>query len=1659
VGQAQNGEVAKEWQHPALVAWQKRSLPEAATAATGGDAQAQYYLAWINWFGERGQTNREQAVQWFQAAATNGVPEAQFKLGVFAERGIGQPVDLGKALEWYQKAAVRSNAVVQFKLANFNGVSNVFWPNSIIYYTNAIAQHYPRAEFYFAKQQYAATGDVAWDKFLPVCQNAAEAGVVEAQYKLASAYLGGKGVKEDHALAFKWLWLAAEYGEEQAKRYIQTENRVFSAEERKAGEIAARAFMVKPLNPEHAHWERLLYHTTDWDRVTIRDRAKKIAANGAAQQFEQGLTLCHENCVLTVPSPIVTYVNGVPQRPSDLQAVFRNDEALRWLRMAAEQHFSAAEFLLGQRLFTGAGGNMNVAEGLRWLRRAASGGQREACFLLGQYHQQLNSQQTRLAEAVRWHRLAAAGEHPLSKLWLQEFAAANHVKGTGSSGLEQSRQVKEAGNIKSQQRLAIISAQPELEDISAVITATLGESGQVVLVERGEIEKIIREQALVIDQSAGRLKLGEMLAADGVVFLERFKKSDKEWLSVQMVAVQPGVIISEQIFPWPLTDLSSRVQAVVDRQVELLPKLMIRREEAIPLSLLNFTSPLMTTNAVRLDREVTDMIARRLLSQPELFVLERRRMEQLSSEKALERNNSPFWNGSWILEGEINPEGIRMGQLTVRARLKSPAGTVKEISVTKEQNSLPGLIQDLATRISDEVQVKGVVQVWDPLAEAAQYYDETRWQLAAGVLKEAQSSAEAAWALGMKSPEMGVLRVSSYIKQLQAEEKDYAYRSNSREPSLEIPSVDSLRIILRGLVAQQEAFERLEQTDGATADAGVELLSLSMKVLKRLHDKKYLLKAQWQLLPQLRERVRGLVSCLTEHADVLTAKRGYAFRNVLLQYGGMAEETLGESLLRYDELIRKGVYFQVLPDIKDQYFNLAAWDGKNLLEMESGWETMVLRWSQDADPKIRTAAALALIDTAKSYYQVDEGLNQMAECFLQNQQMVMSGELPPALWIHAKAQWQRGEDVGLSQQEKKIWTPKREEVSKAWDQKMEALLRPAREADEDRVHPERAAKINVVRSMVDKAVAEKRAMTREDGRKIVAINFFDLKVRDVAPLIPLLAEYRKYPTIVDSAYSHLYFQMAMVYERQNQMLPSELEHPFQSNKPKDEKPKKKVTKLAPTPVRPVERFEPNTTVKIPELRAPAAMEVGELKLELPVPITLSLEVGQDDVPREFFVTDWDIADDRLWIAVQKEIGFTVAHANGGRFETRYINALIEIDMRKGLVLGKHLVSTNRLRFPENQYPPPQYQPQGKFFAVLPQDIFWIEEGRLLQRKTPNGAWTDTAIELPAKSRLSKVGTRLFVLAPETLFEIDPKTKATHVLASSRRRPAQTSMDEVPDLSSVLLFAGPQKALRAAVGKKIFFLNEKAEKWEDLLDLSDHKKLWFSNHDDELIIENVGSYDWAGAWLQNLSKDATNIVNLVQGIQPGSFQWSAPKDMASRIYSWYGDSPRRTASLFDAGWSHCWNRGELWSFFDADNNLKNRTEPSLVYFKKGLRDPLVIRPVFPPVLENSELVQRPGHCEIISIESALVLIFPARMRVFFLPKEIVFNKLSVLSKVGDGVQNERKAYLERRIKYWREMFDRNHNGKLEPEENAEMLNSAQVQKDLKEAELLNANKSK
>ena len=158
---------------------------ETLNKAKQGDAQAQFDVAGMYYFGNGCVKDYEEACAWWRKAAKQGQAKAQFVLGAMLENGRGCEKDEKAAVEWYRKAAEQGDAAAQNNLG------------------------YMLAEGRGCEKDEAAAVDLY--------RKAAEQGDADAQNNLGWMLAEGRGCEANGKEALRWL----HESEKQGNAYAQ----------------------------------------------------------------------------------------------------------------------------------------------------------------------------------------------------------------------------------------------------------------------------------------------------------------------------------------------------------------------------------------------------------------------------------------------------------------------------------------------------------------------------------------------------------------------------------------------------------------------------------------------------------------------------------------------------------------------------------------------------------------------------------------------------------------------------------------------------------------------------------------------------------------------------------------------------------------------------------------------------------------------------------------------------------------------------------------------------------------------------------------------------------------------------------------------------------------------------------------------------------------------------------------------------------------------------------------------------------------------------------------------------------------------------------------------------------------------------------------------
>jgi len=335
-------------------------------------------------------------------------------------------------------------------------------------------------------------------------------------------------------------------------------------------------------------------------------------------------------------------------------------------------------------------------------------------------------------------------------------------------------------------RLALVAESGEASTALDVLTAQLTGNQKLQLLERNEIEKVYREQGLSAENK-DYLKLGQILGADGLLLLDVVRTPQATNLTARLIAVKPGVVLTDGSFPWPLADTAQWAESVSTYLDSFVPKLTVLVKDAIPISVVNLRSAVQSADSLETERQLKLLTIQRLSQERQLFVLERQKMQLLTEEKDLKLDDSAFWNGSYLLEGVVDQNGYSKDTITLDARLTPPKGGAPlQFEISGSRTNFAEVINELAAKVDEALKVNSTVPAWNAADEAVKYFDEAKWALRWGVLSEAQGASDSAWALGKRDMDCVTIQVKAYMSVVLAEIGGFQGGENTYSPPYDV---------------------------------------------------------------------------------------------------------------------------------------------------------------------------------------------------------------------------------------------------------------------------------------------------------------------------------------------------------------------------------------------------------------------------------------------------------------------------------------------------------------------------------------------------------------------------------------------------------------------------------------------------------------------------------------------------------------------------------------------------------------------------------------------------------------------------------------------------------------------------------------------------------
>ncbi|MDB6027039.1 MAG: Calcium-binding EF-hand-containing protein [Verrucomicrobiales bacterium] len=927
-------------------------------------------------------------------------------------------------------------------------------------------------------------------------------------------------------------------------------------------------------------------------------------------------------------------------------------------------------------------------------------------------------------------------------------------------------------------RLAIIG-EGDVSLIPDLLTAEFTTNKTLALLERTEIEKIAREQKLAASgASKDVVTLGQLLGADGLLTVDVVNSV----LHARLIAVKPGVVLDVIQAPWPLSDPGQWVKGVAAHLQPLLPKLGVLQKDALPISILNLRAAAHSTESTRIEQELTLLLTDRLTRERDLFVLERRRMEALTSEKELSQKvNTPFWNGAYLLDGVIDREGFNVEQITVNARISPPnGGTPTEIAVAGPRKDLPAIVEQLTKRILEALKKRASAPAWKPSDEAAHYADEAQWAYKWRMLIEAQIASESAWVLGRKDMDLASLRVRAYSDEtfnlIGIDDGQDEIKIWNTPPVLAIPiSPRLLPITIRGLEVFLEATYTLKgETNSlplAWYEMGTQLADRASQVLMHYY---FAVERRWgheDELAQLRERTRDVVASILTAPSIqekywnqqaLDFEGSWESRpnrrtifELKARYCGLWQDHPEQTVAIYRELIT-GDYFAALrPFCLARELNLPrviGWTWADRQKCADLWGQLMTELSASTNASVKCDGLFFAVDVTENLRELETSLNTLCQTLVENKAALLRDATLSPRYIEQIDRLKRARPYGETESSTGKY---KADIQALEDQfKVRKAELKARQA-ELKVKEARAAQIEEKKQYL----REQKPYNSADFSHHFALlnNYSASEARELLPFVHL------YLTNLTAQQPKGFKEINQVRMATEQA--TRLEQAFTSMA----SPATNISTIQPAP--------PVFRVVTPKPRPTPQLAAEERATIIPVDHFIPFSPSPRDSSK--LVDHVLFREKQLWVVMsgadysenQAYLGKkTVLIAVDGDKETCEL-----INLPKGSSAGIEIVG-------------------GLVYVCVGETLMKYH----LAKKT----WEPLPVVVEEGSALCWLNGHLYIQTPQTLAQLAEDGRSIRLLGSTRRNPPVNVLDQLEHLSSLLL-AGPQNSLRVLTGTGIY----------------------------------------------------------------------------------------------------------------------------------------------------------------------------------------------------------------------------------------------------------------
>lgn len=258
-----------------------------------------------------------------------------------------------------------------------------------------------------------------------------------------------------------------------------------------------------------------------------------------------------------------------------------------------------------------------------------------------------------------------------------------------------------------------------------LLTVALSQQANVVCLEREEITRVLNEQKLGatgVTDPRNAAKLGQILAADGLLTVEKLPGPEPAAVRLQFVEVRTGIVLTADVYAEkPPEALQARAVALGK---QALAKVRVPDADRRYVGILGFRSEEIGHGLDPWAEALGMLVSVDLTAAEKVIVLDRSNLDRLRSEEALTGTELALKTSALLLSGGLRRSPDQK-TVTVTATLGPPAGGGQKLTVDAPADSISAVRTAFVGKLFEALKTTApsLQRTTDPAVEAKVFAD------------------------------------------------------------------------------------------------------------------------------------------------------------------------------------------------------------------------------------------------------------------------------------------------------------------------------------------------------------------------------------------------------------------------------------------------------------------------------------------------------------------------------------------------------------------------------------------------------------------------------------------------------------------------------------------------------------------------------------------------------------------------------------------------------------------------------------------------------------------------------------------------------------------------------------------------------------------------